>query len=713
MTPAPARAATRAKRSKSGPPDRASLRKLYRSMVLSRRLDEAEIALRKRNEAFFQISGAGHEAVNVAAAHCLKPGHDWFFTYYRDRAMAVHMGLTALDALRQAVGSADDPSSAARQMPCHYTMVDEHFMSRSSCTGMQSNAAAGAAEAGMIALRAGIKVPAEEDEIVYMSIGEGATHEGEFHEAVTTACIRKLPLLIVVEHNAYAISVPAEENIPGGDITTCLASYPNLAVYDTDGTDLIGYVGLLNEIVPKMRTRELGPVLIQAHVTRPYSHSLSDDHEYYRTKEELAAETARDCIPRFEKWLTAEGGFADDQLATIRVEVDSEVREAIDTAIAAEKPAPETALDHLYTTENNPTDVELFGGKQPAPKKNAADPVPMGQAINRCLADEMRHDSSVVIFGQDVADATKPEALETCKGKGGVFKITAGLQREFGSDRAFNGPIAEANIAGRAGGMAMRGLRPVCEIQFFDYIWPAMMQIRNEIATTRYRSGGKQSAPVVIRTPIGGYLRGGSIYHSQTGESAFAQIPGLRVAYPSNTTDAVGLLRTAIRCDDPVLFLEHKHLYYQGYNRAPYPGKDYTLPFGQASIRREGRDLTIVTWGALVQKSLEAAERLSKDEGLQAEVIDIRTISPLDMDTIVGSVRRTHRVVVAHEEATFAGFGGEIASAIAEEAFEWLDAPVRRVGSKHTWVAYSPVLEEAILPQTNDVYNAMREVVKY
>ncbi len=682
-------------------------------MVLSRRLDEAEIALRKRNEAFFQISGAGHEAVNAAAAHCLKPGHDWFFTYYRDRAMAIHMGLTALDALKQAVAAEDDPSSAARQMPCHYTLVDKNFVSRSSCTGMQSNHAAGAAEGGIIAAKLGLDVPAHADEIIYISIGDGATHEGEFHEAVTTACIRRLPMLIVVEHNAYAISVPSEENIPGGDIASCMKSFPNLTVFDTDGTDLIGYIAVLNDIVARMRTRELGPVLVQAHVTRPFSHSLSDDHEYYRTKQELAAETARDCLPRFEKWLLAEGGFAEDQLAAIRVEVDTEVREAVNTAIAAKKPDPSTALDHLYATENSPLDVSLYGDKKPVVDKKGADPIPMGQAINRCLADEMRRDKRVVIFGQDVADATKPEALEACKGKGGVFKITAGLQREFGSDRAFNGPIAEANIVGRGFGMAVRGLRPVCEVQFFDYIWPAMTQIRGECATMRYRSGGKQSAPVVIRTPIGGYLRGGSIYHSQTGESTFAQIPGLRVVYPCNATDAVGLLRTAIRCDDPVLFLEHKHLYYQGYNRAPYPGPDYTIPFGQASVRREGRDLTVVTWGALVQKSLEAAEKLAKEEGLQTEVIDIRTINPLDMDTILSSVRRTHRVVVAHEEAVFAGFGGEIASAIAEAAFEWLDAPVRRVGSKHCWVAYSPVLEEAILPQTADVYNTMREVAKY
>jgi len=681
-------------------------------MVLSRRLDEAEITLRKRNEAYFQISSAGHEAVNVAAAECLRPGHDWFFTYYRDRALALHMGLTAADAIKQAAASADDPSSAGRQMPVHYSIPRCHFVSPSSVTGSQSNHAVGCAEAGILARRLGIDIPAADDEIAYISIGDGTTHQGEFHEAINTACIRRLPVLFVVEHNGYAISVPSTENIPGGDIAKCLSGFPNLTTFDVDGNDLIAYMQFLGDVVARMRRRELGPVLVQAHVTRPFSHSLSDDHEYYRTKEELADESARDCITRFEYWLMSEGGFSETELAAVRVEVDSEVREAMEAALAAPKPDPATATDFLYCTANAPTDRTLFGGREPKPAKGA-EAIPMGQAINRTLADEMRRDPRIVVFGQDVADASKPEALAQCKGKGGVFKITHGLQREFGGDRVFNGPLAEANIVGRAVGMALRGLRPVVEIQFFDYIWPAMLQIRDEIATMRYRSGGAWQSPVVVRAPIGGYLRGGGIYHSQTGECIFVQCPGLRVVYPSNATDAAGLLRTAIRCDDPVLFLEHKHLYYQGYNRAPYPGADYTIPFGQAAVRRAGSAVTIVTWGALVQKSLEAADRLAKEEGLQAEVIDIRTLNPLDEDTILASVRKTHRLVVASEEAVFGGFGGEIASLVAERAFEWLDAPARRVGSKHCWVAYSPVLEEAILPQTDDVYRALRETAMY
>lgn len=683
---------------------------LYRLMLISRRLDDAEIAMRKRNQAFFQISGAGHEAIGAALGTCLRAGHDWFIPYYRDRALALALGLTPTEVLYQAVAAAADPSSAARQMPMHYSIPSAHLVSQSSCVGTQAQHAAGVAEAGRIIARLGLDLPVANDEIVVATIGDGSTAQGEFHEALHIASQRRLPVLFVVEHNDWAISTPATENIPGGDLCAMLAGLPHLNGYDADGSDLPGLMDLLElDIVPRLRRRESGPVLLQVHVTRPYSHSLSDDHAAYRTAEDLTAESARDCLTRMAAWLAEKGWASERDLARLHNEVDKTVRAAVDAALEAPKPEPATALDHLYSATNPPTHERY--AVEPAPAD--AEPVALGQAINRTLHDEMERNPAIVVFGQDVADCTFAQNLDKVKGKGGVFKITHGLQRRFGADRCFNSMLAEANIVGRAFGMAIRGLKPVVEIQFFDYIWPAMQQIRNELATMRYRSGGGWQSPVVVRVPIGGYLRGGAIYHSQSGENLFVQCPGLRVAYPSNAADAVGLLRTAMRCDDPVLFLEHKHLYYQGYNRAPYPGPDYTIPFGKAAIRRAGTDVTIVTWGALVQKSLEAAERLAKEEGRQAEVIDLRTLAPYDRDAILTSVRKTHRLVIASEENHTGSFAGEIAAMVAERSFEWLDAPVKRTTALDCWVAYSPILEEAILPQTEDVYGALLATVRY
>lgn len=690
--------------------DRERALDLYRLMVTSRRLDDAEITLRKRNQAYFQISGAGHEAVGAALGSCLRGGHDWFIPYYRDRALALALGMTPVEILFQAVAAAADPSSAGRQMPMHYSKPAAHLVSQSSCVGTQAQHAAGAAEAARIIQRLGLDLSHSADEVVVATIGDGSTAQGEFHEALHIASIRRLPVLFVVEHNDWAISTPATENIPGGDLCAMLSGLPHLATYNADGSDLPGLVDLMDlDIVPRLRRREIGPVLLQVHVTRPYSHSLSDDHSSYRTPEDLEAEQARDCVTRMASWLTEKGWADERDLARLHNEVEKTVRAAMEEALAAPKPDPATALDHLYSTTNAPTDSRF--DVEPAP--TGTDAMALGQSINRTLHDEMQRNPAIVVFGQDVADCTNPDNLDRIKGKGGVFNITHGLQRQFGAERVFNSMLAEGNIIGRAFGMAFRGLRPVVEIQFFDYIWPAMQEIRNELATMRYRSGGGWQSPVVVRVPIGGYLRGGAIYHSQSGENIFVQCPGLRIAYPSNAADAVGLLRTAMRSDDPVLFLEHKHLYYQGYNRAPYPGPDYTIPFGKAATRRAGTDVTIITWGALVQKSLEAADRLAKEEGRQAEVIDLRTIAPFDRDAVLASVRKTHRLVIASEECRTGSFAGEIAAFVAEQGFEWLDAPVRRTTALDSWVAYSPVLEEAILPQTEDVYQALLATVRY
>ncbi|MCB2155592.1 dehydrogenase E1 component subunit alpha/beta [bacterium] len=685
---------------------------LFKNMVMSRRIDDAEIAMRKRNQAYFQISGAGHEALCTAAGFVLKPSYDWFYPYYRDRALVLQLGVTPLEMLMQATGAKDDPSSHGRQMPSHFGHRGLNIVSQSSPTGSQCNQAVGCSESEETIRHFDLDLPANKDEIVYVSLGDGTSHQGEFHESLHTACIRNLRVLFVVENNGYAISVPSTENIPGGDIAKACASYPNLTTVSMDGTDLMGTISILQDLTDRMRSGEIGPVLINATVTRPYSHSLSDDHVYYRTKEELEDEKNRDPITQFERFLLENDHFTEKEIEDLREEVEKVLRAAVHGALDAEKPTPDMAVDHLYTVENSPLDRDLFSCPTPV-RGPAKDAIPMGQAINRTLMDEMEADERILVFGQDVADCSNETALSECKGKGGVFKITHGLQRKFGKARCFNGPLAEANIVGRAIGMASRGLRPVCEVQFFDYIWTAMQQIRDELATMRYRSGGEWTCPVVVRVPTGGYLRGGGIYHSQTGECIFVQCPGLRVVYPSSAADAAGLLRTAIRCDDPVLFLEHKHLYYQGYNRDVYPGEDYTIPFGQAATKREGSDLTIITWGAAVQRSLDAASRLANEDGYEAEVIDIRTLNPLDEETIFASVRKTHRAVIVSEEATTGGFGGEIASLIGENCFEWLDAPVRRVGSLHTWVAYSPILEEAILPNSDDILKTIREISTY
>jgi 2-oxoisovalerate dehydrogenase E1 component len=396
-----------------------------------------------------------------------------------------------------------------------------------------------------------------------------------------------------------------------------------------------------------------------------------------------------------------------ETLAKLLGEVEREVNAAAQQAVAAPKPEPETATLYVFSPTVDPTSSDFDTEATPA-----GNPDTMVAAINATLRDEMVRDPRVVVFGQDVADATREGALATVPGKGGVFKVTHGLQKLFGSDRVFNSPLAEANIIGRGVGMALRGIKPVVEIQFFDYIWPGYMQIRDEMAMMRYRSNNHWSWPMVVRVAVGGYLRGGAPYHSQSGVAIFAHCPGVRVVFPSNAQDAAGLLRTSIRCDDPVMFLEHKHLYRQTYNKAPYQGPEYMIPFGKASVVREGTDLVIFTWGALVQRAIVAAQQAER-EGINVAVVDLRTIVPLDWDTIAAYTRKTNRVIVAHEDQMTAGFGGDIASRIGQELFHELDAPVTRVAALDCPVAYAPVLEEVILPGSADILKAIRSVAAY
>ncbi len=682
----------------------------YRLMLLSRRIDDKEIQLKNQSQIYFQISGAGHEAVLVASGVHLRGGYDWFHPYYRDRALCLAIGVTPLEMLLQSVGAKDDPASGGRQMPSHWGSRRLNIVSQGSPTGTQALQAIGCAEAGLlyrdVTAIAGREERHHPDEVTYISIGDGATSEGEFWESLNTACTKRLPVLYLVEDNGYAISVPVGVQTPGGNIARLVSSFPHLTVLEVDGTDYLASYGVMGAAVAQVRAGG-GPVLVRATVTRPYSHSLSDDERLYKTREEREEERTRDPLLRMSRLLIAEGVAAEADLSDIAASIDREVQEATDAALAAAKPTRDTAALWVFSPDVDPT-----GDHFAAEPHTEGKPDTMVAAINRTLHDEMERSPNVVVFGEDVADSSDESKLASVPGKGGVFKVTHGLQKAHGSTRVFNSPLAEANIVGRAVGMALRGIKPVVEIQFFDYIWPAMMQIRDEMSMMRYRSGNNFSCPMVIRVPIGGYLRGGAPYHSQSGESIFAHCPGIRIAFPSNAVDATGLLRTAIRCDDPVMFLEHKHLYRQTYNKGVYPGPDFTIPFGKSALRREGSDVLVVTWGALVQRTLLAAQQAEK-EGLSVAVLDLRTIMPYDWAGISAQVQRTNRVVIAHEDQLTCGFGAEIAARIADELFHWLDAPVRRVAAMDTPVAYAPELEEEILPQAADVLAAIREIGRY
>ncbi|PYX31670.1 MAG: dehydrogenase [Acidobacteria bacterium] len=706
----------------------------YRHMYTSRRIDDREILLKRQQKIYFQMSGAGHEAIGVAAGLALKPGCDWFYPYYRDRALCLTLGMKPYDMFLQAVGAADDPSSGGRQMPSHWSDPKLHIVTQSSPTGSQILQAVGCAEAGrylaqhpksaevsdaknVADYRQFKDVSFQGDEVTYVSLGDGTTSEGEFWEAMNAASLGKLPVIFCVEDNGYAISVPVEVQTAGGSISRLVAGFPNFHFEEVDGTDPVASYAAMERATQYCRKGH-GPAFVHAHVIRPYSHSLSDDERLYRPDTERERDAQRDPVTRTQMFLLREGILDDKGITQLEKQVEDELQAVVDRALEALPPAPETIMDYVYSPDIDPTSsafethpavaADSADGKKP-PAKTMAD------LINTTLRDEMKRDERIVIFGEDVADCSREEYLKRklVKGKGGVFKLTFGLQCEFGNDRVFNAPLAEAAIVGRATGMATRGLKPVVEIQFFDYIWPAMMQMRDELPVIRWRSNNGFSAPCVIRVAIGGYLTGGAIYHSQCGESIFTHIPGLRVVFPSNALDAAGLLRTAIRCDDPVLFLEHKRLYRETYGRAPYPGPDYMIPFGKAKVVHPGTDLTVITYGAVVPRALQAAQKLERENGVKVELIDLRCLNPFDWEAIAASVQKTNRVLVAYEDSLSWGYGAEIAARIADQLFDHLDAPVRRVAAADTYVAYQPILEDAILPQTNDLFRAMKELAEY
>ena len=698
---------TRAERKSAGGLTTDQLVGAYRTMLLSRRLDDKEIQLKRQNKIFFQISGAGHEAVMTAAGLVLRAGYDWFFLYYRDRALCLQLGETPTEMLLSAVGAVSDPNSGGRQMPSHWGKKELNIVSVSSPTGTQFLQAVGAAEATMRAKLLGVTEGFEKDEVVLCTTGEGTTSEGEFWESLNTACNLKLPVVYIVEDNGYAISVPVEVNTAGGSISKLVSGFPGLYVQQVDGCDLLASYETLRKAVDHARKRK-GPALVHAKVIRPYSHSLSDDEVLYRPPEERQADADIDPLNTFPKWLITEGHATEENIRRIQQEVDAEVQTATDEALAAPQPGPETVYVNVYSPDVDPTSEQFDTEDDPQFSGNETTMVDL---LNACMKDEMRRDARILVFGEDVADVSREENMAKVKGKGGVFKVTWGLQKEFGGGRVYNSPLAEANIVGRGIGLALRGFKPIVEIQFFDYIWPAYMQLRNELSTMRWRSNGTFSSPVVVRVTYGGYIRG-AIYHSQTGASLFTHCPGLRVICPATALDANGLLRTAIRCDDPVMFFEHKHLYRQTYNKAAYPGPNFMIPFGKAKVVREGTDATIVTYGATVQRAFAAANQLAEN-GISAEVIDLRSLSPWDQERVYESVKRTSRALVLYEDAMSWGYGAEIAARIADDCFAWLDAPVKRLASTDTYVGYAPQLEDAILPQVEDIKRSVEELVKF
>jgi 2-oxoisovalerate dehydrogenase E1 component len=671
----------------------------FRLACISRALDDREITLQKQTRVFFQISGAGHEALLLGLARELRPGYDWFFPYYRDQALILGLGISPETILLQAVGSADDPSSGGRQMPAHWGFAAHNVVTQSSPTGSQCLPAVGCAEAARyISRRPDLPgCEAHGDEITYVSLGEGATSEGDFWESLNTACTLHLPVLYVVADNGYAISVPAIDQAPA-PVHELVRGFRGLEVHVVDGCDYFAVRELAAAVIPRVRAG-VGPALIHARVTRPYSHSAADTQSKYRSSEELADEAASDPLLTMARDLIGAGFLTAEETDAAWSDAVATVADAARAALAARRPDPLSVAEQVTVLPDVVEDVSRLDDDA------GADGVMLGQSINRALHEVMARDERIRVFGEDVADA-REALLAGVEGKGGVFGTTHGLQRAFGLARCFNAPLAESNIIGRAIGQAIRGLHPAPEIQFFDYIWPAMQQLKSEAATIRWRSNGAFTVPMVVRVPIGGYLQGGAIWHSQSGESIFAHVPGLLIAFPSRARDAVGLLRTAFECDDPVLFLEHKHLLRQPYARDPFPPEGYKVPFGRGAIRRPGNDLTVVTWGATVQKSLDAAARLHDELEREIEVVDLRSLVPWDRDLVAESVRRTGRLLVVHEDTLTCGFGAEVAAWAADELFADLRAPIRRVTALDTHVAYEPTLEAATLPQVDDITSA-------
>ena len=653
---------------------------IYSKMALSRRLDEKMLILLKQGKSFFHIGASGHEAAQLAAASAMRPGEDWAYPYYRDAAFCIGLGMTSREQLLCFLAKADDPNSGGRQMPQHYGHKALRIVSQSSPTGTQFLQAVGCAMAQ--------KMEKTKD-VVYVSAGEGTTSQGDFHEALNWSSNTKAPVIFHIQDNKYAISTHKSEQT-ADSIYAMTAGYKNLSRYDVNGTDYFETNLAFKQAVERARKGK-GPSLIVSNVVRLLPHSSSDDQRKYRTEDDLAEDRKRDPLTVLKDQCIQDKIISKKEFEKVRNEIETQVDSDAEWADAQDHPDVDTVLEHIYSVDTAVDEPEI----------NAiAEKIVIVDAINHALKEEMVHNDKMVIYGQDIADP-----------KGGVFTATKGLSDDFGSDRVFNSPLAESSIVGTAIGMAVAGYKPVVEIQFGDYIWTAMMQIRNELATMRYRSNNDWACPVVIRVPVGGYIHG-ALYHSQSIDGFFIHIPGIYLAYPSNAADAKGLLKMACRMNDPVIFMEHKGLYRQGYATTEEPGEDYVLPFGKVRVVAEGEELTIITWGAMVQKSLEAVTELGLQEGT-IEIIDLRTLNPLDLVSIETSLKKTGKALVIYEDNLTNGPGAEISALIADRYFEFLDGPVRRVATKDSPVPYNWFLEEKVLPQTSDVAEAIKELLEY
>jgi len=658
----------------------------YRNALTARLIDTKAMTLLRQGKAFFHIGTSGHEIAQIGTAITLRPGVDWAYPYYRDIAFSIQMGYTSEEVFLEGLHRQGGPSSRGFAMPGHWGQRRLRIISQSSPTGTQYLQAVGTA---MGAVKDGT------DEVVYVSSGEGATSEGEFHEAINWAARGKFPVIFLIQNNKYAISVPVADQIAGSSVYEIVKGYRGLHRYHVDGCDFPQVYEAAADAVDKARRGE-GPSLIEADVVRLLAHSSSDDQRKYRGQKELEEDLERDPLPRFERFLVAAGVLAETEVPRLHQELREQVDAAAEKAEQDAFPDPADLERYVYSPR---VIVPPAGFEEPEHRGSS---VVMVDAINHAIAEEMERNPKMLLYGEDVAGA-----------KGGVFTATKGLTVRFGTGRVFNSPLAEASIVGTAFGLAVRGdYKPVVEIQFGDYIWPAFMQIRDEVAMLRFRSCNQWSCPMVIRVPVGGYIHGG-LYHSQSIDGFFAHIPGIRVVFPSNAADAKGLLKTACRAEDPVLFLEHKGLYRQSFAASPEPGPEYLLPFGMAKVKRAGDDITVIAWGMLVQRALDAARRIEESHGVTVEVIDLRTLNPLDRETILTSVKKTGKVLIAHEDTLTGGFGAEIAAIISADAFEYLDAPIMRVGAKDTPVPYSPPLENAMLPQESTVLASLAKLAQY
>jgi 2-oxoisovalerate dehydrogenase E1 component len=660
---------------------------ILKMMIRSRIIDNKAMRLLKQGKTFFHIAAEGHEAVQMAIGLHLDPKKDWLFPYYRDLGTVLMAGLTPEEVFLGTFAKATDPASGGRQLPVHWGMINAQIPSQSSPTGSQFLQAVGTALASR---RKGIK------NVSYVSSGEGTTSQGEFHEAVNWASREKLPVLFVIQNNRYAISVPVEHQTAGkdGSVAEMMGGFYSLYRRRIDGTDFFESYSELKEAIDHIKSGK-GPALIEANVVRLQSHSSSDDQRKYRDHSELEKDKQDDPIEKFVTRLKKEGVLNDNDYQKIRKEINEEIDEAADRAFKAADPDPKDAARYVYDESGLKESLD-YEKNSPTGEK-----IVMVDAINHGLHEEMKKNKDMYIFGEDIADM-----------KGGVFTATKGLSTNFGDERVFNSPLAEASILGVANGMALAGLKPVVEIQFGDYIWPAFMQMKNETASMRYRSNNAWSTAVVVRVAVGGYIHGG-LCHSQNIESIYAHVPGIYIAYPSNAADAKGLLKTACRINDPVLFCEHKGLYRQSSAISPEPGDDYLLPFGKAKVVKEGNDITVVSYGVSMWDSVLAAKKLEEEFGYSVEVIDIRTIIPLDEETIFRSVKKTNKAIVIHEDTFTGGFGAEIAARVADNCFQYLDGPVKRIAAKDTHIPYAPILENAVLPSRQQIYTGIKDLIEF